>query len=86
MKEVEHLSIVSPKLKPCVAIRALLTMIIPTDVTTLNIHAPASNAAFLSALLPGATPILSCHVGSNPIFQVAESTPAIETAVKRSVR
>lgn len=39
-----------PKLKPYVAIRALLTMIIPTDVTTLNIHDAASRVAFLSAL------------------------------------
>ena len=38
-----------PKLKPYVAIRALLTMIIPTDVTTLNIHEAASMAAFFSA-------------------------------------
>lgn len=43
-----------PKLKPYVAIRALLTIIIPTDVTTLNIHAAASTAAFFSALLAGA--------------------------------
>lgn len=38
-----------PKLKPYVAIRALLTMIIPTEVTTLNIHDAASIDAFLSA-------------------------------------
>lgn len=43
-----------PKLNPYVAIKALLTMIIPTEVTTLNIHAAASTAAFLSALLDGA--------------------------------
>ena len=40
-----------PKLKPYVAIRALFTRIIPTDVTTLNIHEAASREAFLSALL-----------------------------------
>lgn len=34
--------------------RALFTIIIPTEVTTLNIHAAASTAAFLSALLDGA--------------------------------
>jgi hypothetical protein len=55
-----------PKLKPCLAIKALLTMMIPTDVTTLNIHAPASSADFLSTLLPDA--ILSEHVASTPIF------------------
>ena len=43
-----------PKLNPYVAINALLTRIIPTEVTTLNIHAAASSAAFLSALLAGA--------------------------------
>lgn len=37
-----------PKLKPCVAINDLLTMIIPTDVTTLNSHEAASRDAFLS--------------------------------------
>lgn len=42
-----------PKLNLWVAIRALLTIIIPTDVTTLNIQAAASNAAFLLALLAG---------------------------------
>ena len=39
-----------PKLKPYVAIRALFTRIIPTDVTTLNIQDAASRAAFLSPL------------------------------------
>lgn len=43
--------IIIPKLKPYVAINALLTIMIPTEVTTLNIHAAASTAAFLSALL-----------------------------------
>ena len=43
-----------PKLKPYVAIKALLTMIIPTEVTTLNIHAAASTAALSAALLEGA--------------------------------
>lgn len=43
-----------PNVKPYVAIKALLTIIIPTEVTTLNIHAAASTAAFLSALLDGA--------------------------------
>ena len=42
-----------PKLKPYVAIKALLTMIIPTDVTTLKNHEPTSRVAFLSALLTG---------------------------------
>lgn len=40
-----------PKVKPYVAIRALFTMIIPTDVTTLKNHDAASMAAFLSPLL-----------------------------------
>jgi hypothetical protein len=39
------------KLKPYRTIRALLTMIIPTDVTTLNNHEAVSSVAFLSALL-----------------------------------
>lgn len=43
-----------PKLKPYLAIKALLTMMIPTEVTTLNNHAPASDAAFLSSLSAGA--------------------------------
>jgi len=42
---------VIPKLKPYVAIRALFTRIIPTDVTTLNNHDAASREAFLSPLL-----------------------------------
>jgi len=42
---------VIPKLKPYVAIKALLTRIIPTDVTTLNSHDAASMEAFLSPLL-----------------------------------
>jgi len=37
-----------PKLKPYLAIKALLTSIIPTDVTTLNIHEAKSRAPFLS--------------------------------------
>lgn len=40
-----------PKVKPYLAIRALFTMIIPTDVTTLNNHDAASRAAFFSPLL-----------------------------------
>lgn len=40
-----------PKLKPYVAIRALFTRIIPTDVTTLKDHDAASREAFLSPLL-----------------------------------
>lgn len=42
---------VLPKLKPYVAIRALFTRIIPTDVTTLNNHDAASREAFRSPLL-----------------------------------
>lgn len=37
-----------PKLNPYVAISALLTMMIPTDVVTLKLHAAKSRAAFLS--------------------------------------
>jgi hypothetical protein len=40
-----------PKVKPWVAMRALLTIIIPTDVTMLNSHAPISSSAFLSDFL-----------------------------------
>lgn len=40
-----------PKLKPYVAIKALLTMIIPTDVTILKDHEATSRAVFRSALL-----------------------------------
>ena len=40
-----------PKVKPYLAIKALLTMMIPTEVTILNNHAPASRVAFLSPLL-----------------------------------
>lgn len=40
-----------PKLKPYLAIRALFTRIIATDVTTLNNHDAASREAFLSPLL-----------------------------------
>jgi len=40
-----------PKVKPYVAIRALFTRIIPTDVTTLNIHDARSSAIFLSPLV-----------------------------------
>lgn len=40
-----------PKVKPCVAMSALLTRIIPTDVTTLNIHDARSTAIFLSPLV-----------------------------------
>lgn len=43
-----------PKLKPYVAISALLAMMIATEVTTLNIHEAISSAAFLSALPTGA--------------------------------
>lgn len=46
-KEIE----LSPKVKPYLAIKALLTMMIPTEVTILNNHAPASRVAFLSPLL-----------------------------------
>jgi hypothetical protein len=37
-----------PKLNPYVAINALLTMMSPTDVVTLKLHAAKSRAAFLS--------------------------------------
>ena len=37
-----------PKLNPCIAIKALLTMMIPTDVVTLKLHAAKSSTAFLS--------------------------------------
>lgn len=47
-----------PKLKPYVPIKALLTMMIPTEVTTLNIHEATSIAAFLSALLAAAIVLL----------------------------
>lgn len=39
--------------KPYVAIKALFTMMMPTEVTMLNVHAAISTAAFLSALLDG---------------------------------
>ncbi|MFS7982874.1 hypothetical protein Hanom_Chr11g00967901 [Helianthus anomalus] len=52
-KILSFVYILLPKVKPCVAINALLTMMIPTEVTMLNIHAAASTAAFLSALLDG---------------------------------
>lgn len=42
-----------PKLKPYVAIKALLTIIIPTDVTTLNAH-DAMSPVFLSVFFIGA--------------------------------
>lgn len=58
MKEGEQLSgarekyrNVIPKLKPYVAMRALFTRIIPTDVTILNIHDATSIAVFLSPLV-----------------------------------
>lgn len=56
LNEVSRSLINLPKLNPCMAIKALLTIISPTEVTTLNIHAATSNAAFLSALLKGAIP------------------------------
>lgn len=40
-----------PKVKPYVAIKALLTIIIPTDVTILNVHAARSRANLCSSLL-----------------------------------
>lgn len=39
-----------PKLKPYVAIKALLTIIIPTEVTILNAHAATSRDIFFSSL------------------------------------
>lgn len=42
-----------PKVNPYVAIKALLTIMIPTEVTMLNIHADASTAAFLLDLFAG---------------------------------
>lgn len=39
-----------PKLKPYVAIKALLTIIIPTEVTMLNAHAATSTAISFSSL------------------------------------
>ena len=45
---VKHRATDIPKVNPCLAIKALLTMMIPTDVVTLKLHAAKSRTAFLS--------------------------------------
>jgi len=57
-----------PKLKPYVAMRALFTRIIPTDVTILNIHDATSIAVFLSPLVAEDILTVSQILKSNDFF------------------
>ena len=73
-----------PKLNPYVAIKALLTIMIPTEVTTLNIHAAASTVAFLSALFAGDIFICCFQLNTSfycPVFTKACTMPGCQKPI-----